>query len=171
MELDLNKCQKYKTIQIHVDEKIYTISGIISIDDFQEILNAKKQERTDYRNIVAEIIWRRLLNVENSPRLEQIIALDDRCFLSYINATLEGCPKLQDAFIQLSDEDDVFYRFLNAVDVYWTGTVREIAKMISESFPKIHIIQTKQFAELAGSTLEAISKKIQELYRNPIRNL
>lgn len=177
-ELDFNKMEPPLIVDIIIEDEKHSITGTLSVDDFSKIIEAYNNGRTDYRTLVAEIIYRRIeKQAGGRVSLDQVLEIDDSYFISFIEATvLRG--NLFDAYSSLSDKDDIFCRFILAVIETWKKTCIAIVETIAEKIPQTYYAQIKKLLEETGRSVVALVrnldqkvKEFTELYRDPISNL
>lgn len=177
-ELDFNKMEPPLIVDIIIEDEKHSITGTLSVDDFSKIIEAYNNGRTDYRTLVAEIIYRRIeKQAGGRVSLDQVLEIDDSYFISFIEATvLRG--NLFDAYSSLSDKDDIFCRFILAVIETWKKTCIAIVETITEKIPQTYYAQIKKLLEETGRSVVALVrnldqkvKEFTELYRDPISNL
>lgn len=133
---DLSLRIEHKKATVIIDAQQYSMENFISLNDVIMLTENLDGGHTDYRHVIAAMIFRKIQCEENQfLSVERIAAQDDLFFTSYIDSLLQDDDNLKSSYKKFVDEKDVCYRLILAVDDEW----KEYGKSIGAIFQKINI--------------------------------
>lgn len=177
MSENMENKQTPKVLSFYVDGVQYKVWCSLTASDFMQINEFYVGEHRNYRELFEQIIHKKMRaeNEVQHPSLEQVAALPDSIFVGYVEGVLEQYSEYHVVYDQLTDIQDPYERFAQAITKYAADNIAEAFN--STMIPVMEKVaeQSRQFHEVAQKVMipalqniAAYAKKLLESSIGPI---
>lgn len=121
-------------IDCRIIDREYRISTFLSVGDCSDIESYLESGEREYRKEVAKLFWNKVICDDSErPSLESVIDLPDDCLQRMLFGMLQSDEKLFATYQGLADIEDLYYRFMLAINRYMEELYLDIADSLKDS--------------------------------------